>query len=307
MIEKPIKVLLVEDQPDDIRLLEEALGELGENRYTRGWSQASTSVQVDSVQEAIETVGKVHFDVILVDVALLDREGLPAFRSLAEVAPVVMLASIEEERLAISLVRQGAQDYLIKSELDCKPLAHSLRCAMERNRLRLAMQQLSFVDDLTGLYNQAGFLYLAGRDWKLAQITGQRLFLVLIGLGGDDPPPHSSQESDLMAIQTSEILRDCFQVTDLLARVPPTRFLVLAFETQGRNAKDEIAAFQQRVNEYNGRESCGFPLTTFAVLAIASPGPESSLEDVLQAAERALCENRRSKIETEIKEYDLAD
>ena len=144
---RALKVLLIEDNLDDLALFEEALLEIQERLYTREWMHPCELIPVDRVQEAMECLREETYDVILLDLTLPDAHGPDAFarvQSLAPEVPIVVLVSAEDEALAISLMRQGAQDYLIKSEVDCLPLARTLRCAIERSRVTSALKSLCF-------------------------------------------------------------------------------------------------------------------------------------------------------------------
>jgi len=125
---KPIRLLLVEDNPADARLFRELLKEI-------------TTAQFDITVSArlSEALTKLHggsFDVVLTDLSLPDSHGLEAFRELhsaAPTVPVIVLSGVDDETLATSAVREGAQDYLVKSRSDPHLLVRSIRYAIERH------------------------------------------------------------------------------------------------------------------------------------------------------------------------------
>lgn len=130
-------ILLVEATPADARLVEAYLAEAGEGRF-----------QVDLASDlslALALLGARSFDIVLLDLSLPDSQGLDAFVRLQARAPdlpVVVLCDPEEEPLALQALHLGAQDYLLKDELDARLLARSLRCAVERKRLEAERKQL---------------------------------------------------------------------------------------------------------------------------------------------------------------------
>jgi PAS domain S-box-containing protein len=133
---KPIKVLLVEDNAGDARLLRELLKEVPTTRF-----ELTT---VSRLAEALPLVPTQPFDVILTDLTLPDSAGLEAFRALhatAVTAPVVVLSGVDDETLALNAVREGAQDYLVKSRLDPHLLWRTIRYAMERHGAEQALQE----------------------------------------------------------------------------------------------------------------------------------------------------------------------
>src|SRR5260370_42132801 len=160
------KILLVEDNPGDVRLLQEAFAEIAGMRFQ--------FVLCQTVQAALEWLAKGRPDVCLLDLGLPDAQGLQAVQSIhgeSPDLPIVVLTVLNDETLALQSLHRGAQDYLVKGKIDSNLLWRSLRYAMERQRVQLELLNLSMLDDLTGLYNLRGFLTLAGHHVLLAYRT----------------------------------------------------------------------------------------------------------------------------------------
>ena len=138
MSRKLIKILLlVEDNPGDARLLREMLNEQG--------SQHTELTHVQYMREAEKHLGKNTVDLILLDLGLPDAHGLTAVRRAHTVAPrvpLVVLTGMDDEVLASQALQEGAQDYLIKGQIDARGLLRSLRYAVERK----AMEEALFVE-----------------------------------------------------------------------------------------------------------------------------------------------------------------
>lgn len=287
MKDKPVRILLVDEDPDDVQLLEEAFAEIEETRYSNGWMMACERVYTASVEEAAARLSRNSFDAILLDVSAPDSAGLPSFlrlRAEAAQTPVILLAGEEDETLALSLVRQGAQDYLIKSGLDCAPLARTLRCAIERNRLLVAQQRIALLDELTGLYNEGGLVHLGERHWKLAERHRLQVTAFVMELGGLDRIGEAlgAQERDVTLIELADQLRDVFEETDLVARVASGRFAAVVLTPASANVSVEADGVRRKLSE----------LAKFQVAwSSAMPSPATSLEQLLGKAEQALCEN----------------
>jgi len=116
-----VEVLLVDAQPDSIRLVEEAFAEFEETRFHRGWTQPMRMVLAADAIEAAELCAAQRFDALLLSLAGCDGEPLTVFHAIRASAPdipVLLLAPASDEPLALSLVRQGAQDYLLLEDLD---------------------------------------------------------------------------------------------------------------------------------------------------------------------------------------------
>ncbi len=125
---KPIKVLLVEDNPGDARLLAETLTEVG-------WPQFDLT-HVEEMDEARRRLSRQKFDVVLLDLALPDSlrlETLTKIHDQAPKVPVVVITGLDDDVFALFAVQEGAQDYLVKGQLDATSLARSILFAMERH------------------------------------------------------------------------------------------------------------------------------------------------------------------------------
>ena len=129
MDERPLSVLLVEDNPGDVRLIEEILIE------TEG---ASFDLMcAERLSKGLDRLASDDVDVVLLDLSLPDSHGLDTFARVYEEAPqipIVVLSGVDDEALAIQAVREGAQDYLVKGMADTDILVRSIRYAVERKR-----------------------------------------------------------------------------------------------------------------------------------------------------------------------------
>ncbi len=138
MIRKSIKkLLLVEDNPGDARLLREMLNEPG--------SRDPDLIHVDRMGAAEEYLAEYLVDIILLDLGLPDAQGLVAVRrahAAAPRVPLVVLTGLDDETLATQTLKEGAQDYLIKGQIETRGLLRALRYAVERK----AMEEALFVE-----------------------------------------------------------------------------------------------------------------------------------------------------------------
>jgi signal transduction histidine kinase len=124
----PIKVLLVEDNPGDARLLREYLKESGKAHFEL--------VHVCRLSEALNALKEKSFGAILLDLSLPDAQGLETIdhlRSPGFVPPIVVLTGLDDEDVAVKAVQQGAQDYLVKGQVDGQLLTRALRYAIQRH------------------------------------------------------------------------------------------------------------------------------------------------------------------------------
>ena len=239
MNERPNRVLIAGSDPDRVLLLEEAFTEIDETRFARGFRGGWERTYAVEVQEAADELHRSSFDVVLFDQAAVMEAALPAFWALRRAArdtPVVTLISPDDELLGVGLVKNGAQDYLLESELDCVPLDRALRCSIERNRMLVAQRNVSMVDELTGVLNAKGFRQMALRDLHLAEKYDLLTFLVEVELPANDPDP------DLAAIRLGDCLYRERTESDLLGRLDERVFVMAGL---GENDVDVALRLQR--------------------------------------------------------------
>ncbi len=109
-----VRVLHIEDNPADAAFIQEMLAEAENISFDLEWK--------DSLSTGLERLTKIETDVVLLDLNLPDSRGFVTFtktRAQAPEVPIVILTGIPDEKLALKAVREGAQDYLIKSHIDC--------------------------------------------------------------------------------------------------------------------------------------------------------------------------------------------
>jgi CheY-like chemotaxis protein len=132
-----LKILLVEDDPEDQQLLGEAIIEIEENRQWCNW-RGSSVVSVEQLGDAVDCLRRNTFDIALLNLSLPDSptllDSFVVIHSNAPGVPIVVLADQADENLAHRLIREGAQDVLVKPELECALFARSIRYAVERQR-----------------------------------------------------------------------------------------------------------------------------------------------------------------------------
>ncbi len=126
MKKKSIKILLVEDNPGDARSILEMLNENENPNYD--------IFQTSRLDDGIKILVKDHFDLILLDLCLPDSEGMDTFNIMkynAPDLPIIVLTGIKQDIFAVSAVGRGAQDYLVKDEINSKLLENSIQNAMK--------------------------------------------------------------------------------------------------------------------------------------------------------------------------------
>ncbi len=184
-IAPPIRVLLVEDNPGDARLIHELLLE------AQGRFELET---VPRLAQAMERLDSGRFQLVLLDLSLPDSSGVGSFRSVLlrfPHVPLIVLSGLDDEQLAVQTVHEGAQDYLVKGHVDHHTLVRAIRYALkraeadralaeERNLLRGVIGNLPdavFVTDLSGhfLLDNLPHVRLLGKS-STDQVIGRTAF-----------------------------------------------------------------------------------------------------------------------------------
>ncbi|MCM8776092.1 MAG: diguanylate cyclase, partial [Candidatus Omnitrophica bacterium] len=228
----PIRILLIEDSPFDRELVTALLEK--QKEIFRDIDYAST------LEEGLRHLEVRKADVVLLDLTLPDSRSLKAllcFQSRMPQVPVIVLTSLDHEQYAVEAVRHGAQDYLVKDEVNEKLLIRSIRYAIERHQLQESLRSLTIVDELTGLYNRRGFLIHAEQQVKLANRTRRGFFLLFADLDDfkkiNDNFGHP--EGDNALRETAKILKTTFRGSDIKARMGGDEFAVIVIEAEARN------------------------------------------------------------------------
>lgn len=175
MTDRSIRILLVEDNPADARLLREHLSEVS--------SLCFQLTHVERLEEAGERMMETGADVVLLDLSLPDAHGMETVTKMLEAAPdvpIIVLTGFDDETVALRAVQAGAQDYLVKGQVDGNGLARAIRYARERKRLeRERARLLESEREARSLAEQA----VRGRDEVLRVVAhdlGNSLGAVLV-------------------------------------------------------------------------------------------------------------------------------
>lgn len=123
-----IRVLLVEDNAGDARLLQE---------YLRESAPDVSLERVETLAAGLARLSMLDIEAVILDLSLPDASGLPALVRIKEhfpTTPIVIVTGLKDEATALRAMRQGAQDYLVKGHMDGPTIVRALRFAIERMR-----------------------------------------------------------------------------------------------------------------------------------------------------------------------------
>jgi PAS domain S-box-containing protein len=133
--EKVIRIILVEDNPGDALIIEEMLKEIYDNKFELNRFQR--------VDDGLKHLNE-DFDIMLLDLNLPDSQGIETFNTMNKHAPelpIIILTGLIDEELAINIVSEGAQDYLVKGQIDKQLLSRSIKYSIERKRIEIDLRK----------------------------------------------------------------------------------------------------------------------------------------------------------------------
>lgn len=131
-----IRLLLVEDNPGDSRLIYEMLSE--------GMTSRFDLIYADRLSTALDCLDEGKFDIILLDLSLPDSQGIDTFTRIhgnVPHVPIIVLTGLEDDQITNKALRTGAQDYLVKGHINSNLLVRAIHYAIERKRAEESLRE----------------------------------------------------------------------------------------------------------------------------------------------------------------------
>jgi two-component system cell cycle response regulator len=287
---KPINVLLFEDNPGDVFLVRVALDE-----------SKLSSFQVECVKrlsDGLERLMQGGIDIVLLDLALEDSVGIDTFEKVrAQVAdiPIVIFTGNNDEALALRTIQDGGQDYITKGQFDSISLSRTILYAIERHRIGMKHKNLSHLDELTGLRNRRGFFDAAEQQIKLAQRTKKDLLVIYADLDGmkqiNDAFGH--KEGDLALMEAAHVFKMTFRESDIIARLGGDEFAIITVEAGDVNLEIIKERLQKKIDD---RHAQGHPLKLSISIGMAhfNHAHPCSVDVLLQEADKMMYVEKRT-------------
>jgi len=235
---KTIKVLLVEDNPADARLVREMFMDIEASEFELS--------HVDTLQAARDALDIYDFDVMLLDLSLPDSQGLNAVKHILNSAPklpIVILSGIDDAELSLQAVQAGAQDYLVKGQGDGNLLSRALRYAIERKRTQERLAYLAQYDQLTELPNRSLFNERLATSLQQAQRHNRQMVVMFLDLDHfkdiNDTLGHSA--GDKLLKDVARRLQHCIRAEDTIARLGGDEFTIIMNEVTQQQDSAAVA------------------------------------------------------------------
>lgn len=289
-----LNIILIEDDPDYSLLIQWILAKSKQTLF-----QFKVKA-FDVLEDGLNVIHPVSTDLILLDLTLPDSQGIDTFLKVygqVPEIPIVVLTSLNDDHLALEAVKKGAQDYLIKGELNSNILLKAIQYAVERHRIHLSLKAQALTDPLTRLYNRRGFLALAEQQYKLSR-RAQSEFLIVFGdLDGlkhiNDQYGHA--EGDYAILKAAEILKKTFRESDIIARIGGDEFIILHVDANEDNVEAISLRLQENLKEFNQENMRPYTLSLSFGVTPFDPSGKTSLEDVLKEADEKLYHQKMEK------------
>ena len=148
-----LAILLVEDNPGDVLIVKELLKSSGIDFSLR---------HVSTLKETLSVCLSNEFNIILLDLGLPDSLGLETLKKIQVFnikTPVIVMTGLDDEDIALQSLREGAQDYLVKSRLTSDSILRGIKYGIERKKiqdlLKKNARQFSLLSSMTAAINES--------------------------------------------------------------------------------------------------------------------------------------------------------
>jgi two-component system cell cycle response regulator len=289
MMQSQKNILLIEDHPEDAKLMIQEM-ELIENNPFQ-------IMLATDLAKGLEYLSTTRIDAILLDLSLPDSSGIESVKRVrhhAPEVPVIVLTVFDDEDFASKASQHGAQDYLIKGQATSQLLSRSIRYAIERHRLQYALESLSLIDGLTGLYNKKGFRSISNQHLKIANRRGKGvlIFFAVLDEIKEINKTQGHAVGDQAIIATANLLRETFRSSDIIARLGGNEFIILALEAEATVTEDVILNRLEK-NIKSANKALPFHLSMNIGASWCHSDGTSNVEELIALADTMMREQRK--------------
>jgi diguanylate cyclase (GGDEF)-like protein len=296
------RVLLIEDSPADAKSIRALLE-----------TQPFDLAHVTRVGAALEHLGRDSIDVVLLDLMLPDVTGLDGLTRVQRAAPdkpILILTHLDDEHTAISALNRGAEDYLIKSQLDAPSLAREIRYAIERHRFGRAVQQaardlretneslelLVLLDPLTELLNRRGLQRVLSREIENVRREGSELLAILVDIDNfkkiNDTLGYAV--GDVVLREVARKMKRALRATDSVARIGGDEFVILLPNTRRAEGIRVAEKLRLALSESPIELPSNPILVTVSVGVVSVTNATPSIDELLSQTHRVLSRSKRA-------------
>lgn len=289
-----VRVNLLEDDSDDVYLIEKHLRSNHADRYS--------VTHFTTLAEFLSTADDDSKDVLLLDLNLSDSKGLNTLRCInlrTPKYPVIVLTNHSDEEYGREAIHMGADDYLCKSDINSRSLSRAIRYAIERFKLRQALEKRAYTDELTQLPNRTMLLEQLGHMLASAARTGNTLAVAMIDLNRFKSvnDQHGHLWGDAVLRHVGQLLQEQTRSADMIARFGGDEFVCIysgfdSTQSIGETLQRKLQFLQQPLKiTLQGEEKL---LSVGACAGVASyPRDANTLDGLIQNADEAMYKAKR--------------
>jgi diguanylate cyclase (GGDEF)-like protein len=285
------RVLMLGNQADYRRI----------QRMTRLWFSPDGLVHASTLEEAVTLLGQQSFDLVLTELCLPDACGLDPvvrIRRASSQTPIVVFSAFDDSALFDQALQAGAQDVLLKSEVDRKALFRAMWHARERQRAQAHLQHGALHDELTSLAKRTLLQQRISHALARSRRNGNTFAVMYIDLDHfkriNDTFGHDAGDAVLVAV--SRRLESAVREYDTVARLGGDEFAILLDSLDGAAEAETVAqrvlaslAPPVRVQQRDLDVTASMGISVF-------PGGGSGPEDLLRNADQAMyCAKRAGR------------
>ncbi|HEY3487964.1 MAG TPA: GGDEF domain-containing response regulator [Gammaproteobacteria bacterium] len=238
---QPLRVLHVEDDLLDTRNVQRIL------KTIPIYDIACDHVQ--SIKSALGVLEKKDYDLVILDMRLPDGFGLDLVKAVKEIAPekpIVILSGVNDMDLTLKAVQYGAQEYLVKDELNSNVLMRSIRYAIDHKQRELDLAYMSEYDELTQIPNRHSLKNRLRRAIVRCRQNNTMAALMFVDLDFfkvvNDTFGHAA--GDMLLKQVAKRMHQCVRHDDTIARMGGDEFVVLL---EGIREKEVATAIARKI------------------------------------------------------------
>jgi len=281
-------VLLVEDDARDAQVLEQ---------FLHRQAARIEVTTVDTLHAALQHLSAKSYSLVLFDLTLYDAQGVVGVQEIHNrhpEVPIVVMASVADQRTALQAVKCGAQDFLVKGRIDGAGLVHAIRYAIERKKNEQRLAFLAHHDELTGLANRIKLKERLESALDRCRRSRERCAVLFLDLDRfkeiNDTLGHEA--GDLLLQQVAQRLKTCVRSFETVARHGGDEFIILLEHIA--SAEDAVAVARRVLSAME--QPFAIPRLERAVgtsVGVALSEPEDSIDSLIEKADHAMYRAKR--------------
>jgi two-component system cell cycle response regulator len=284
------KILVVDDDEPMRKLIVSLLSPRGHQCVT-----------ASSGREALDKMMETKFDALITDIAMPEMDGITLIKELSkhyQNLPVMVMTGYTEEYSAETIIASGAREF-IKKPFSISEFPVRFDMMMRDHKIEEALQALSLIDELTGLYNRRRFFVLTEQYLKLSARRKKKLLLLFIDMDNlkwiNDR--HGHNQGDQALIDLANILKKTFRESDIIARIGGDEFVVLS-ESTDKNGETVLTRLYENIQDHNAERSRGYALSISVGATQFDPKYPISIDELLSEADALMYAQKRKKSKT---------